>query len=188
MIAYGTAIVDIPWHYRKGVGRAAGHYPRLTDDEVLRLPVGELLARRSHLFLWVVDCKVLVAADCLRAWGFEPVSMIVWVKVSRAQALRIGPGNYLRKAHEVCWFATRGQAYTVAPHLRPPSVLFFAPRAGHSEKPPHVHRYAERLSPAPRVELFARSYRPGWAPWPSPGLDARDFLVRRADVCTRRVA
>lgn len=40
-----------------------------------------------------------------------------------------------------------------------------APRGAHSEKPDLFMDLAERMSPPPRVELFARSPRLGWDSW-----------------------
>jgi N6-adenosine-specific RNA methylase IME4 len=39
------------------------------------------------------------------------------------------------------------------------------PRGRHSEKPADFFALAERLSPGPRLELFARQARPGWDGW-----------------------
>jgi N6-adenosine-specific RNA methylase IME4 len=40
-----------------------------------------------------------------------------------------------------------------------------APRKGHSIKPDVFFDIVERVSPAPRVELFARAPRLGWDHW-----------------------
>lgn len=42
---------------------------------------------------------------------------------------------------------------------------FFCPREEHSRKPEQVVSYLERVSPAPRLEMFARGPRPGWDVW-----------------------
>jgi N6-adenosine-specific RNA methylase IME4 len=45
-----------------------------------------------------------------------------------------------------------------------PNVIF-APRTRHSAKPDELLEIAERLSPGPRLEMFARRARPGWVAW-----------------------
>lgn len=81
----------------------------------------------------------------------------------------IGLGNYFRHAHEIILFGTRGKAKTLDHSL--PSV-FWAPRREHSQKPDKLQDLAERLSPGPYLELFARRPRANWAHW---GLDKASF-------------
>jgi N6-adenosine-specific RNA methylase IME4 len=63
------------------------------------------------------------------------------------------------------------------------STLLFDPHHGkpvHSKKPPQSYRDIEALSPAPRLELFARRPRKGWDCW---GLEAKDIdLELEADM------
>lgn len=40
-----------------------------------------------------------------------------------------------------------------------------APRGRHSEKPEEAYRRIERVSPGPRLEMFARAPRDGWDVW-----------------------
>jgi N6-adenosine-specific RNA methylase IME4 len=50
-----------------------------------------------------------------------------------------------------------------SPANRPPSVIH-APRREHSRKPDEAYELIERMYPAlPKIELFARQARPGWA-------------------------
>jgi N6-adenosine-specific RNA methylase IME4 len=49
--------------------------------------------------------------------------------------------------------------------MRPPSVIY-APRGRHSEKPGVLYETIERMYPElPKIELFARTQRPGWSTW-----------------------
>lgn len=82
--------------------------------------------------------------------------------------LRIVGGHYVRGAHELCLFGTRG---LTGLERDVPSV-FFAPhpkdergRIVHSAKPDRLYEIAERISPGPRIELFARRRRAGWEAW-----------------------
>jgi hypothetical protein len=59
----------------------------------------------------------------------------------------------------------RGEPGTPPPAQRPPSVLE-SRRRGHSQKPDEIYELIETWYPtSPRVELFARQQRPGWAAW-----------------------
>ena len=93
------------------------------------------------------------------AWGFEYVSNLVWVKD------KIGLGYWVRNQHELLIIGRRGDMPTPSPANRPPSVIN-APRREHSRKPDEAYEVIERMYPElPKIELFARGRREGWAAW-----------------------
>jgi len=95
----------------------------------------------------------------IRAWGFECKTTLCWVKPW------IGPGVWLRNRHELLLLGRRGDYPPPDPEDRVDSVLE-APRGRHSEKPERVYELLERMYPqASKLELFARSRRPGWSAW-----------------------
>jgi N6-adenosine-specific RNA methylase IME4 len=150
---------DPPWRFKDklpGKGRGAEkHYPTMTTEEIcsLRLPP---LAGDSLLFMWRVASMQEDALRVCRAWGFRPVSEIVWCKP------RIGMGRYVRCSHETALIATRGRGHTLIEDHAMPS-WFEAPRGAHSAKPDRFYEIVEQLVPTgPRVEYFARAERPGW--------------------------
>jgi N6-adenosine-specific RNA methylase IME4 len=70
-------------------------------------------------------------------------------------------GRTVRNAHEVCLVCTRGKPIVYDHSV---SSVIFAPRLAHSEKPEELQDKAEKLAGSvPKIELFARRYRPGWA-------------------------
>jgi N6-adenosine-specific RNA methylase IME4 len=172
---YGTIVADPPWRYTKnptpplrsgGRGASAEHiYPTMTMEEIAALPVGKLAAAEAHLYMWVTN-PVLIgmrkyirgeidAPDIARAWGFEPKTLLTWVKEGPP-----GMGFYFRGQTEHVIFAVRGTlGIDAANRLR---NVFFAPRRGHSEKPEVFLDLVEQVSPEPRLELFARRQRLGW--------------------------
>lgn len=88
---------------------------------------------------------------------------------ARIGGVRIGGGHYVRSAHELCLFATRNltglvrdvPSVILAPHPRDT----LTGKIIHSAKPSELQAIAERLSPEPRIELFARRARAGWRSW-----------------------
>lgn len=188
---YGCIIADPPWRFRRVSGRgcAEHHYDdgTMDADEILALPVSALAAPAAHLWLWTTDAHLELAARCAKTWGFEVHASVVWVKTAAGEEAlpeplpRRGVGNYVIHAHELCLFATRGEPHTVEPAMRPLSV-FYAPRGQHSAKPGHIHDWAERISPAPRVEMFARQQRFGWDVWPRAGEDARSTKPKQSSL------
>jgi N6-adenosine-specific RNA methylase IME4 len=76
----------------------------------------------------------------------------VWVKDW------IGLGYFVRNQHELLLVATRGDMPSPSPANRPASVIT-APRR-------EAYEMIEQMYPElPKIELFARHARPGWAAW-----------------------
>ena len=53
---YPIIYADPPWRYsaKKVQGAAENHYPTMSIDELCALPVAELAAKDSALFMWAV--------------------------------------------------------------------------------------------------------------------------------------
>jgi N6-adenosine-specific RNA methylase IME4 len=72
-------------------------------------------------------------------------------------------GYYFRGDTEHVLFGIRGQL-PIAPEKRERN-WFEAAKTGHSQKPQAFLDLVERVSPEPRIELFARAPRLGWDSW-----------------------
>ena len=159
---FGLIYADPPWRYdfAEDEDRAIeNHYPTMSVGELEALPVADLAAADCLLWLWTTSPKLREALRLIEAWGFEYKTSLVWVKD------KIGMGYYARQQHELLLVAKRGNPPAPAPADRPPSVIW-APRTTHSAKPAEVYAMLERLYPeVAKVELFARTRRPGWAVW-----------------------
>jgi N6-adenosine-specific RNA methylase IME4 len=162
---YPVILADPPWEFEvygaeSGVERAAAnHYPTMALADIIRLPIVGLATPDAVLFMWTTAPHLREALDVLAAWGFEYVSNLVWVKD------KVGLGYWVRNQHELLLIARRGEIPTPSPADRPPSVIN-APRREHSRKPDEAYELIERMYPElPKIELFARQARPGWAAW-----------------------
>lgn len=164
MIPASVVVADPPWRFGDslpGAGRGAvKHYPTLParDIEALVLPP---VASDALLFLWRVASMQEEALRVCRAWGFRPVSEIVWAKTNASGRPRIGMGRYVRCAHETCIIATRGSGISLIESKSVPS-WFTATRGKHSAKPAAFFSMVEQLARGPYLELFAREPRAGW--------------------------
>lgn len=160
---FRTVVADPPWAFSDhlpGPKRgAAKHYRTLTIEEIVRFPLPPL-AEDCRLFLWRVAAMQVEALRVMEAWGFTLKSEITWVKLTpKGDKLHTGMGRQVRMAHELCLIGVRGRPERLSASV--PSVVF-APVGRHSEKPDAFFELVERLSPGPRLELFARKERPGW--------------------------
>jgi N6-adenosine-specific RNA methylase IME4/ParB-like chromosome segregation protein Spo0J len=162
---YAVIYADPPWHFEvyneeSGIeSAAANHYSTMSLDEIRALPIPSLASPDAALFMWTTVPHLRESFQVLDAWGFEYKTNIVWVKD------KIGLGYFVRNQHELLLVATRGDMPSPSPANRPPSVIS-APRREHSRKPDEAYELIERMYPElPKIELFARHARPGWAAW-----------------------
>lgn len=76
---YGIVYADPPWRYdmKRGNGVAEKHYPTMSMEEICALPVADLAARDSALFLWAPSRSLMRrsvswrhGASNIRPWLF----------------------------------------------------------------------------------------------------------------------
>lgn len=163
-VKYPIIYADPPWRYENppigATSRAIeNHYPTMTLAEICALPVGELATDDALLYLWATAPKLAECFEVIRAWGFEYRTNMVWDKE------KIGMGYHARNQHELLLICKRGNIPPPAAGTQPSSV-YREPRGAHSAKPTFYHEMIEAAYPQlPRIELFCRSPRDGWAVW-----------------------
>ena len=133
-------------------------------NEIMSLPVGTLYDADEgcHLYLWTTNNFLPDALDVIKALGFEYVSIITWQKD------RFGLGQYFRGITEHCLFARTPVVlpYKMIDGKRQQGLTGFSEaKTTHSTKPVKKRCMIERVSYAPRIELFARRPCPGWDVW-----------------------
>lgn len=184
MTLYSCVQMDPPWMERGGgkIKRGADrHYPLVPTKKLPAVILGSGVfapAPSAHLWMWATKNFLEDAFWLMGQLGFRYVTDFAWVKVRDGKLdvddlldapkneadLQIGLGQYGRGAHELLLLGTRGAAMVPTPENRLPDV-FFAERGRHSAKPEKAYRLIERVSPGPRLEMFARSGRDGWTAW-----------------------
>ncbi|MCM1296294.1 MAG: MT-A70 family methyltransferase [Muribaculaceae bacterium] len=148
------------------MGRSADrHYPTMSLDEIVALPVAEISADDCVLFLWTTMPFLRESFAVLKAWGFEYKTVaFVWVKQNKkANTLFWGMGHWTRSNVELCLLATKGH-----PKRQSTSVhqVVISHIEEHSKKPDEVRdRITLMMGTVPRVELFARTKTEGWDVW-----------------------
>ena len=175
---YSVFYADPPWQYEtwshRGQGKGASqHYPTMDAAALRALPVAQMAAPDAALFLWVVQPQLPEAMALLAAWGFTYKTVAYyWIKIKGGQDrlfyadddVRLGLGYHTRSGCEQCWLATRGRGYERFSKAEPQVV--FSPLREHSRKPDEIADSIARLTgPVPKIELFARTRRPGWDFW-----------------------
>lgn len=169
---FACILADPAWQFTNRTGKVAPEHRRLsrygTMDlaTICALPVSEIAAPTSHLYLWVPNALLPDGLRVMSEWGFQYKSNIIWRKIRKdGGSDGRGVGFYFRNVTEVILFGVRGKnARTLQPGRTQVNYLETRKRE-HSRKPDEIYPIIEACSPGPRIELFARGVRPGWTVW-----------------------
>ena len=160
---YQTILADPPWQqsfsgsYKKHTALKEIEYPLMSLEDIKKLQVGDFAEIGCHLWLWTTNQYLEAGFSVMRAWGFKYLAPITWVKPS-------GIGNYFVHRTQTVLFGYKEKCLFPAGRYKP-TVIFTSLPKRHSEKPDGTYDYIEAISPAPRLELFARRKRLGWDVW-----------------------
>lgn len=168
---YATILADPPWQFQNRTGKMAPEhkrllrYPTMSLQEILELPVAQLSAPNSHLYLWVPNALLKEGLDVMKAWGFTYKTNLVWYKIRKDGGPDgRGVGFYFRNVTELVLFGVRGGMRTLQAGRTQVNILSTQKRE-HSRKPDELYDVIETCSPGPYLELFARFQRNGWKQW-----------------------
>lgn len=169
---FATIYADPPWRFQNRTGKVAPENKKLNRYETMDLeaikamPVSEIAANKSHLYLWVPNALLPDGLEVMKAWGFEYKGNIVWEKVRKdGQPDGRGVGFYFRNVTEILLFGIKGDNNRTLAPARSQVNLIRTMKREHSRKPDEIIPIIEACSPGPFIELFARGDREGWAMW-----------------------
>ena len=168
---FGTILADPPWRFSNRTGKMAPEHRRLlryetmSMQEIYELPVPQLAAPKSHLYLWVPNALVSEGLEVMKRWGFVYKTNLIWYKTRKDGGPDgRGVGFYFRNVTEIVLFGIRGALRTYQPGRRQVNIIATQKRE-HSRKPDELYGIIENCSPGPYLELFARHMREGWQQW-----------------------
>lgn len=176
---------DPPWSRKAGIGGRAyeNHYPTMTWDEIMALPVEARTLPDAWLFLWLPRAHVLalhptdyfitvgserytipvktpLAWAIAKAWGFEAFSTLaVWTKTDDEHPDDHGTGLIFRDQDEILCLFKKGKGL---PMPLPANKFGSNHRErskplGHSKKPQFYRdMIAKMTNGLPVLELFCR--------------------------------
>jgi N6-adenosine-specific RNA methylase IME4 len=159
---YGTIVVDPPWPIQKierdvAPNQSGLDYPTMTLDQLAAWPVvRDKAADDCHLFCWATQKYLTDAIALAEAWMFHHVLTFTWLKPGGFQPFKMPQYNT-----EFVVYARRG-----TPAFRDTTNFatgFMAPRREHSRKPDEFYETVRRVTAAPRIDIFSREARDGFA-------------------------
>jgi N6-adenosine-specific RNA methylase IME4 len=166
-VTYKCIVADPPWSPSLGgtwtaaidKGRPQRFYQTMSLEDISALSIPS--AEQSHLYLWCISQHVDWGFLVARSWGFDPVIMFTWCKPG------LGVGRFQCNTEHVVVArkgSRHGMPFGTGGRNVPTTggTWFNWPRGRHSQKPDEFYSLVEKLSPGPRLDLFARVRRPGW--------------------------
>lgn len=161
---YELIVIDPPWGFdlysKEGAKKSAlAQYDVMKDGDIRSMPVGNLASMNCLLYCLATAPQLPLAIECVKAWGFEYKSLLVWRKTTPAGKIRMGTGYRVRTTGEVVVVATLGNPKQA--HI--PQTVFDGVAREHSRKPDEFYAICDRVMPnARRADVFARQERDGW--------------------------
>ncbi len=158
---YKTISADPPWRVELGStwktrftdkARPDKQYKTMNLIEICKLQIPS--AEQSHLFLWVVNQHIDWGYQVSESWGFKVWQILTWCKKG------LGVGRFQCNTEHIL-VCRKGSRYG-NPFGMTEGTHFNWERGKHSEKPEESYKLIEKISPSPRLELFARKKREGW--------------------------
>ena len=166
MKKYQIIVVDPPWKVKKIANKQRPNqvemdYKMMSLQEIIGLPVSNIADKDSWCFLWTTQKYLWDSKAILEKWGFNHKLTMVWEKTYGRSA---GMALYgFRWNAEFILVGTKGKKPTF-PKTKLIPAVFQAENIRHSQKPDKFYQLVESLGEK-RIDLFARSNRPGWDVW-----------------------
>ena len=160
---YRCIVIDPPWPMQKiereerpMQGRTLD-YPIMSLDDIAALPIPDLADPAGcHIYLWVTHKYLPDGLRLFETWGVRYQCVLTWVKPTG-----ITPYSWMYNTEHVL-FGRIGSLQLERLGLK---LAFEAPVIRHSEKPAVFYERVITASPGPRLEMFARQAREGFAVW-----------------------
>ena len=159
---FATIVINPPWDMQKierevRPNQVGFDYPTMTKEELINWSLArDKAADDCHLFMWTTQKWRRAAEQIIEAWGFEVHEMFVWHKPGGFQ-----PVNRPQYNCEFVVYASLGTPVFI--DTTGFNCCFEAPRREHSRKPDEFYDLIKRVTPGPRIDMFARGPHDGFA-------------------------
>ena len=197
-VKFKTIVADPPWKYgvwggnsnrtekcksfNDGTQGKPLPYPTMSLDEIKALPVAEMADDDCELYLWTTQKYLPESFGVIEAWGFKYCGVLTWCKTPRGT----GQGGLYCPTTEFLVHARRGKMPQGKTRQDSTWWNVKRPHNAHSAKPENFTDMIEAMSDAPRLEMFARRQRLGWATWGNEAINHVELVTPNAAAEARR--
>ena len=163
---YQTIVMDPPWPTgysgkspaRKGEKWAKGwDYPQLPIEDILEIPMESIMDDDCIVFIWTVMGHPVAPHTLMRRWGIQYMYEMIWMKNGGPKAGVYRPTYN----HEKVVVGRKGNPDTQ--RMDGIKTANHWPRRQHSKKPDEFYEMLLQFTPSPRLDIFARDYKEGFA-------------------------
>lgn len=161
---YRTIVIDPPWPMEKILREAYPNqqkdldYQTMEVEEIQKLEL-PIYKKGCNIFLWTTHKFLPIAFELFKEWGIKYICTFVWHKAGGFQPWNLPQYN--------CEFVLFGRIGTLKfKSTKEFMCCFIGKRGRHSEKPNEFYEMIKRVSPAPRIDMFARRAHNGFEKWP----------------------
>jgi len=162
---YNTIVIDPPWDISLS-GQVTIRpnranelpYKTMTLQEIKEIPIRDIANIGCHVYCWTTNKMLKDTFEVLDSWGVNFHLCMVMVKPNgmcpcfgykfATEFVLFGffgkPMQKFKKIGELNWFKAFNKA------------------GKHSTKPDKFYKIVEQMSPAPRIDIFARQHRHDW--------------------------
>tara|TARA_Y100001938_G_scaffold139671_1_gene206878 strand:+ start:323 stop:856 length:534 start_codon:yes stop_codon:yes gene_type:complete len=164
---YNTIVLDPPWNINltgkvniRPNRKTKLDYLTMSLEEIKNLPLRDIAELGCHVYTWTTNKMLPETFDVLKSWGVNYHLTLVWIKPNgmmpcfgykfATEFCLLGfyqkPMQKFKSMAKLNWFEN--------PSIKP-----------HSTKPQKFFDLVDEMSPSPKLEMFARTYRPNWDAW-----------------------
>ena len=163
---FDVIVMDPPWRIQPGKTTRGVHlgYEQMKVEDIQAMPL-HFVQKDGFVFMWVVASMVHTGVQMLSNWGYQTVSEVNWVKVSKRGVYHPSNGYYMQHTKETCLVGKKGKGceYFRPEKLQDTIVTWRNLRQSH--KPEQLYEMIEEAFPeCTYLEIFARAHnlRDGW--------------------------
>lgn len=165
---YNTIVIDPPWDISMA-GHMLNHtwkeelpYKTMTLEEIKQMPIGQIANIGCHVYCWTTNKMLKQTFDVLESWDVNFHLCLVWTKNSG-----IAPCLGYVFATEFCLLGFYGKPMQKFNSMGKVNWLNLKQNSQgkHSSKPDEFYKLIEQMSPAPRIDIFARKRHTGFDAW-----------------------
>ena len=162
---YNTIVIDPAWEISLSgkVNRRPNRaeklpYKTMSLQEIKEIPIDKIANVGCHVYCWTTNKMLKDTFDVLKSWGVNFHLTMVMVKPNG-----MCPCFGYKFATEFVLFGFYGKPMQKFQKIGELNWFKAFNKAGqHSVKPDEFYRIVEKMSPTPRIDIFARQRRRDW--------------------------
>ncbi len=156
---FRTIVIDPPWEMKKILREERPKqdvfdYKTMTIEEITAFPISAIADDDGcHVYLWTTQRYLPHSFEIFKEWGVRYECLLTWVK-----NVGFTPFSFMYSTEHIL-FGRIGKLDLLKMGKR---LDFQAKVQGHSVKPDIFYDLVAEVSPAPRIDVFARKQRDGF--------------------------